>query len=365
MADFPKPPSKPQELLLPSKAHLVAQTEERERLLRERFEELAELEKQLQEEREQLEARRIDVEAKSRALVENELLFKNQKLLYQKQFSRLMEQNELVQLRQDLDEREQSMRGKEEFLRQTEKRLTEQLSAREEELAKREAWISAEHEKATLKEHRRLQAIVFTDVVSYSARMQTDEGRTIQRVQADLQRMQAEGKGQGGMLINTMGDGMLMIFPSAIQAVRFSLGMQRAFNQDSGEDALRHRFGIHIADVALLPDGGIAGDGVNIASRLESKAPSGGICLSAVVHTLIKGKILLPPGESEQVVLKNIAEPMAVYKFPPEAILAMADPHGSAPPEVQLADEERTVPPFAFPSAAQDSDPGASGFRAT
>lgn len=347
MADFPKPPIKTASLALPSKAHLVAAADERERQLRQRAEELAELERQLLALQEEIEAKRIDAEAKSRALVENEMLLKNQKLLYQKQFAQLMEQRELVKLREELTR-------KEEFLLQTESRLNAQLSAREQELAKREAWVSAEHEKAALGATRRLQAIVFTDVVSYSSLMQADEALTIQKVRADLQRMQSDGKAQGGMLINTMGDGMLMIFPSAIQAVRFSLGMQRAFNVAVGADGLRHRFGIHIADVALLPDGGIAGDGVNIASRLESKAPNGGICLSSVVYTLVKGKLQLPPGSVEDVALKNIAEPMPVYKYSPESILAMPDPSGSAP-QVVLADEERTAPPFAFATPAGGS----------
>ena len=74
-----------------------------------------------------------------------------------------------------------------------------------------------------------------------------NESRTIQLVTADLPRMQAKGKHQGGMPINTMGDGMVMIFPNAIQAVRFSLGMQNAFNRSGGPDGLRHRFGLHMA----------------------------------------------------------------------------------------------------------------------
>jgi adenylate cyclase len=192
--------------------------------------------------------------------------------------------------------------------------------------------------------------------------MQANEALTIQKVRADLQRMQAEGKEHGGMLINTMGDGMLMIFPSAIQAVRFSLNMQRTFAAGAaGGDGLRHRFGIHIADVALLPDGGIAGDGVNIASRLESKAPNGGICLSLVVYTLVKGKLQLPPGSVEEVVLKNITEPMPVYKYTPESICSMVDPNHSAPP-VPLAEEERTAPPFAFSLPAGGKGGSAPGF---
>ena len=317
---FPKPPEK-RPLSLPSKSALISKIEERELLVEQRFAELAELEKRLQEEKEQLEAKHHELETKSRTLLEGELLLKSQKLQHQKQLAQLMEQKELAELRTELERQRDDLEKKGAFLAQTEKRLTEQFSAREQDLVKREAWVSAEHEKATTKHSRRLQAIVFTDVVSYSALMQADENRTIQKVRADLQRMQTEGKDQGGMLINTMGDGMLMIFPSAIQAVRFSLGMQKTFNLGNDPEGLRHRFGIHIADVALLPDGGIAGDGVNIASRLESKAPNGGICLSEIVYFIVKGKLPLPPSSMEEIALKNITAPVAVYKYTPEAIL--------------------------------------------
>ncbi len=349
--DFPKPTDKRPALALSSKSGLITLLEEREAALKKQAEELAELGKRLQEEKEKLEGQSNELETKTRALVEGELLLKNQRALHQKQIARLMEQEDLIALRAELDGREDALQKKESIFAQMEKRFNEQLSAREQDLQKREAWVSAEHEKATLTQARRLQAIVFTDVVSYSALMQADEGKTIQKVRADLARMHAAGKEQGGMLINTMGDGMLMIFPSAIQAVRFSLAMQRAFTIGSDAESLRHRFGIHIADVALLQDGGIAGDGVNIASRLESKAPNGGICISSLVHFLVKGKLQLPPGEMEQVPLKNIAEPVAVYKYTPEAILAMDDPNRSTPSMV-LPDEERTAPPFAFTAPA-------------
>ena len=142
-----------------------------------------------------------------------------------------------------------------------------------------------------------------------------------------------------------------------IQAVRFSLDMQRALNRDSGTDGLQHRFGIHIADVALLPDGGIAGDGVNVASRLESKAPNGGICLSGIVYAIVKGKLPLPPSAVEEIVLKNIAEPVAAFKYTPEAILAMEVSNHTAPPDMTLPDEERSTPPFPPDSTGRWTEP--------
>jgi len=337
MANFPKPVDTRPQLVLPSKAALLSQFDARELALRTRHEELLDFEKQLQEEQERLQINLQELEERSRALVEGELLLKNHRLLQQNSSARLMDQTELFALRADLEQQIQDISKKEAFHTQTETRLSEQFSARDADLRKREAWVSTEHEKAALHNTRRLQAIVFTDVVSFSALMQANEGLTIQKVRTDLQRMQAEGKAQGGALINTMGDGMLMIFSSATQAVRFSLQMQRSFNLNSGAGGLRHRFGIHIADVALLPDGGIAGDGVNIASRLESQAPPGGVCLSAVVYAVVKGKLALPPTNAEEIRLKNISDPVAVHQYTPEAILAASEVNEIPSPEIPPA----------------------------
>lgn len=339
--DFPKPP-KTSSPSLPTRSAVIAKIEEREAQLKQGFEELVALERKAQAEREELAAARVELEGRDRALVEAELLLKNQRLLHQKQISQLLEQKELMELRAKLEQREDDLRKKETFLGQAEQRLAEQLTAREQDLVRREAWVSAEHEKAAHKHARRLQAVVFTDVVGFSALMQADESATIRRVRADLQRMQEAGRADGGTLIGTMGDGMLMIFPSAYQAVHFAFEMQRKLNQAAAGGGLQHRFGLHIADVAPLADGGIAGDGVNIAARLEAKAPNGGICLSEVAYFLVKGKLALPPSSVEKLVLKNIAEPVAVYKFTPETISAMPA-YGTTPPGFE---EERTTPPF-------------------
>lgn len=339
--DFPKPP-KGAPLSLPSRSAVLAKVEEREAQLKQGFEELIALEQQAQADREELLAKRAELENRDRALVEAELLLKNQRLLHQKQVSQLLEQRELMEFRAQLEQRENDLRQKDDFLLQAEKRLSEQLAAREQDLVRREAWVSAEHEKADQKHARRLQAVVFTDVVGFSALMQADESATIRRVSADLQRMQEMGRADGGTLIGTMGDGMLMIFPSAFQAVHFSLEMQRTLNRTAGAGGLQHRFGLHVADVAPLADGGIAGDGVNIAARLEAKAPNGGICLSEVAYFLVKGKLALPPSSVEKLTLKNITEQVSVYKFTPETINAMPD-YGTSPPGFA---EERTVPPF-------------------
>jgi adenylate cyclase len=173
---------------------------------------------------------------------------------------------------------------------------------------------------------RRLAAIVFSDVVGYSARMQRDEAATIALVGIDFARMTALATGEGGEVLNTMGDGMLLSFSSAVHAVRFALQMQTEFAHrrlmNPPEKALDHRIGIHVGDVFRV-EGRVAGDGVNIASRLQATAPIGGICVSQTVCDLIKGKVAvqaLPMGPQE---FKNIAGSMSVYQ--------LVLPFGSAP----------------------------------
>ena len=87
----------------------------------------------------------------------------------------------------------------------------------------------------------------------------------------------------GGEILNTMGDGMLLCFPSAVQAVGCALQIQLEFGRRREtlppEKALEHRIGIHLGDI-IRQAGGVAGDGVNIAARLQTKAPPGGICIS-------------------------------------------------------------------------------------
>jgi TolB-like protein/class 3 adenylate cyclase/Flp pilus assembly protein TadD len=163
---------------------------------------------------------------------------------------------------------------------------------------------------------RRLAAIVFSDVVGYSARMQRDEAVTMALVGADFARMATLAAGEGGEVLNTMGDGMLLAFPSAVQAVTFALQAQAEFAHRRAlkppERALEHRIGIHVGDVFRLDDR-VAGDGVNIASRLQAKAPAGGICVSQTVYDLIKGKVTVKAEALGPQEFKNIAEKIPIY----------------------------------------------------
>ena len=171
-------------------------------------------------------------------------------------------------------------------------------------------------------ETRRLAAVVFTDVVGYSARMQRDERTTIALVQADFDRMRMLCAEHEGEILNTMGDGMLMCFGSAVQAVSCALQIQSEFGARKAElpeeQALAHRIGVHIGDVFRTEEGQVAGDGVNIAARLEGKAPVGGICLSQMVYDTVQGKVAMQARYIGPTSFKNIAQPIPIWHALPE-----------------------------------------------
>jgi|OM-RGC.v1.006743535 class 3 adenylate cyclase len=166
-------------------------------------------------------------------------------------------------------------------------------------------------------EKRRLAAIVFTDVVSYSARMQRDETGTIKRVAADFETLRERCEKHHGEVLNSMGDGLLLCFGSADDAVACAVELQHEFGERRKalppEEALEHRMGIHIGDVFRQETGGITGDGVNIAARLEGKAPLGGVCISQMVYDTVNGKIPLQAVFAGAQSFKNITEPIKVW----------------------------------------------------
>ena len=169
---------------------------------------------------------------------------------------------------------------------------------------------------------RTLAAIVFTDVVSFSARMHTDEVGTLKLLQRDFAEMRRLCAEHEGEVLKTTGDGLLLTFTSAVQAVACALAMQRQFAAEAKDaaagTALQHRIGIHLGDV-LVQDKDVMGDGVNIASRIQSEAEPGGICISQTVYDVVKNKLQMQVVSLGARDLKNIAQAMPVYRLLLEA----------------------------------------------
>lgn len=168
-------------------------------------------------------------------------------------------------------------------------------------------------------QERRLAAILFTDVVGYSSAMQRNEAGTMALVSADLKSMTSLCQQCGGEVMNSMGDGLMMCFPSAVHAVDCALQIQQGFSRRSASEAgppLTHRIGIHLGDV-LVQDGQMAGDGVNIASRLEGQASAGGICASQTIVDIVRGKLPMEIVRIGPLNLKNISAPVTAYSIWP------------------------------------------------
>src|SRR5258708_3992620 len=165
---------------------------------------------------------------------------------------------------------------------------------------------------------RRLSAIVCADVAGYSRLMGADETGTLAALKAHRQAVDALIVANGGRIVKTTGDGLLLEFPSVVNAVRGALAMQQAMSEGNAavaaEKRMLLRIGIHLGDVIVDGDD-IFGDGVNIAARLQEAAEPGGICLSQSVHDSVRGKIDASFRDGGALSLKNIADPVRVFRL--------------------------------------------------
>jgi TolB-like protein/class 3 adenylate cyclase len=169
---------------------------------------------------------------------------------------------------------------------------------------------------------RRLAAILVADVAGYSRLMHTEEEATHARVTALLTNTVMPAIAEhGGRIVKHTGDGVLADFPSAVDAVRAAMLFQDSVYKLSIDDAqdrrILFRVGINIGDV-IVDAHDIFGDGVNIASRLESIAQAGGICLSSSAHDQVYGKIGIEFADLGEQSLKNISRPVRAYAVIPD-----------------------------------------------
>ena len=175
---------------------------------------------------------------------------------------------------------------------------------------------------------RQLAAIVFTDVAGFSSKVEADEERTLRRVREDLEFIEGISAGHNGKIIKTTGDGLLISFGSAIDAVSFATEAQRKIYEQNvnlrPSDRLEHRMGIHLGDI-FLTDTDVMGDGVNIAARLQSEAEPGGICISQTVYDVVKNKLSINAVSLGPKELKNIREAIYAYRIVVDAESNLAD----------------------------------------
>jgi class 3 adenylate cyclase len=173
---------------------------------------------------------------------------------------------------------------------------------------------------------RGIAAILSADIVGYTRLMARDEEGTHareRRIRHDI--INPAIADYQGRLVKHTGDGFLAVFGSPIDAVRCAIVMQRQIDQANAtvpaEQAIKFRMGINIGDVIVEPED-VFGDEVNIAARLQSLAEAGDIFVSGIVHAHIKGKLDCAWASLGNKKLKNMPDPVPVYRLLPNAAAA-------------------------------------------
>ena len=156
---------------------------------------------------------------------------------------------------------------------------------------------------------RQLAAIMFTDMVGYTALMQQNEQLAILKRDRSKKIFEDALEKHDGKLLQYYGDGTMSIFSSAVNAVRSAIEMQTLFLAVPKVDV---RIGMHIGDI-MFDDSGIYGDSVNVASRIESLATPGGVFISEKLFDEVKNNDGISTKSLGYFELKNVKQPMQVY----------------------------------------------------
>ncbi len=181
----------------------------------------------------------------------------------------------------------------------------------------RSGGIALPDQTPTVGMERKLAAIFSTDVAGYSRLMGDDEEATIRTLTAYRALISSLIEHHRGRVVDAPGDNLLAEFASVVDAVRCAVEIQHALTEQNAElpdhRRMQFRIGINLGDV-IIEGERLYGDGVNIAARLESLAIPGGICISGTVYDQVKGKLALSYDDLGAQSVKNIADPVRVYR---------------------------------------------------
>lgn len=174
---------------------------------------------------------------------------------------------------------------------------------------------------------RRLAAILVGDVVGYSRLIGQDERGTLRRIKVIRREVVDPNIAEyHGRVVKTTGDGILVEYPSAVEAVGCAVTIQRTMGERNAamplDRRLEFRVGVHEGDI-VVDDQDIFGDGVNVAARLEALSEPGGICISGRVYEDLAGRLELPFEDRGEQQLKNIARPVRTLSLGREAIAGL------------------------------------------
>lgn len=202
---------------------------------------------------------------------------------------------------------------------------------------------------------RKLAAILAADVVGFSRLVGQDEAGTLLALKA-LRREFVEPliANHRGRIVKILGDGFLVEFASAVDAVMAALAWQRGLEEHQPDGRrLDFRIGVNLGDI-VIDEGDIHGDGVNIAARLETLAPPGSVCIADMVHQNVAGKIDAAFRDLGEVELKNIEKLIRVWQWTESVVDTEASPgfRTLSPPVVE--DLSIAVLPFDHMSSSPD-----------
>ena len=189
---------------------------------------------------------------------------------------------------------------------------------------------------------RRLAAILIADVVGYSRLIESDDAGTLAALENRRQKiLQPLISKHHGRIVKLMGDGVLVEFASAVNAVQAAVALQEAMgaaNEAVAEDRwITLRIGVNLGDVMVEGDD-LYGDGVNVAARLEALAEPGSVCVSQTIYSHVRTKVAFLFDDLGEQNLKNISEPVRVYRVAaPAAHLATLPRSPNLPAKPSLA----------------------------
>ncbi len=206
------------------------------------------------------------------------------------------------------------------------------------------------------REQRRLAAIMSADVVGYSRLMGQSESGTLARLKAARADVVDPAIAEhGGRIVKTTGDGLLIEFSSAIDAVQCGIAVQSSMAErvdGATDDVLRYRIGVHVGDI-IIDGEDIFGDGVNIAARIEGLAEPGGVAISDTVSQHLRGHVDVAFVDRGEHAVKNIDRPLHVWGWKPGG-----EANGAATLAEPAPSERPSIAVLPFDNMSGDSEQG-------